>query len=143
MTNPSPGPAERAGRVVHLALLAGMLTVVGVLVVLRTELGGPEPATAPPLMVMRVVVLALVVGATLGLRILRATLPPLGRRDDRDAWWGRHGGKVIALWALPEGVGIAGGVLHFVTGDGLLLVLAVGWGVAMLLWHAPGRVAAE
>ncbi len=120
-----------------------MLTVVGVLVVLRTELGGPDPATAPARLVMRLVVLALVVGATLGLRVLRATLPPLTRRDEDDAWWRRHGGRVIALWALPEGIGIAGGVLYFVTGDGLLLVLAVGWAIAMLLWHAPGRVTGE
>lgn len=125
-------------------MLAGMVTVAGVLVALRAQAGVAVPAPAAPvLLVMRVVVLALVVGATLGLRILRDTLPPLARRDDRDAWWGRYGGRVMALWALPEGVGIAGAVLHFVTGDGLLLVLAVGWGLVMLLWYAPTRLAGE
>jgi hypothetical protein len=84
------------------------------------------------------VAIALLAGATVVLRLVRATLPPRG--SDLDAWWAVNVGKAVALWALMDEAAIMGAVAFLLSGDVLVLVLAVGWAVAMFMRHAPGRL---
>jgi hypothetical protein len=127
----------------HLALLVGTVLIGGVFAALRWETQGVTlDLSAMERTLLRVVVLVLIVGGTVGLRVVRAALPPAPREAERAAWWAANGGRMLTLWVFPEGVGVMGAVLYFVSGDRLILVLPFGWAIAMLLLYAPGRIQA-
>lgn len=134
----SAGRAQ-AARIVHLGLTAGTIVIAGGLAVLRQR-AGPTPLPDVAETVLRAIVLALVVGATLGIRLLRGALGAPPRAGDPDAWWAANQGRAVALWSLAEGVGVAGSALFFVGGDPFVLAVALAWALAMLLWYAPGRL---
>lgn len=133
-----PAPA-RTGRILFAATVVSALSVTGVLGALRANVAGTltSPPSLPPA-ILRGVAIALLAGATVVLRLVRATLPPGGR--DLDAWWKGNVGKAVAIWALMDGAAIMGAVAFLLSGDVLVLVLAVGWAVAMFMRHAPGRL---
>jgi hypothetical protein len=150
---PPTGPSvtlERAGpsraltaRVLHAALFAGTAVALVTLATLRST------ADAPPTMpgegaatLLRALVLTLAAGGTIGLRVVRQALPPAPRAGGTDDWWHANLGRAVALWAFPDGVGIAGAVAYFLTGDGLVFALAAGWALAMFVMYAPGRLTA-
>jgi hypothetical protein len=139
VTAPRPaGLTERNARVVHRALLAGTIVIGAGLVVLAGRI--PPPEAVPARGLLRAVVLALVLGGTIALRVLRAVLGTPHREAGREGWWAKRGVGAVALWAVAEGVGLTGAALYVVTRDPLLPPVALGWAVFMLLWYAPGRV---
>ena len=132
---------SRAGqaRVVHAAIMVSALTAALLLAGLRTI--GAVPIDAPPAVptgILRVGAFGLLAGATVILRLLRASLAPL--QADRDAWWAANLGRALAIWALADGAAIVGGVAFLLGGDGLVLALAIGWAVAMFVQYTPGRL---
>lgn len=130
---------SRQARVLHAAVMVSALTATLVLAALRTIGAGPIGAPPPvPPGIMRVAAIVLLAGATVVLRLLRATFPPL--QGDGDAWWPANLGRAVAIWALADGAAIAGGVAFLLVGDGLVLALAVAWAVAMFVRYTPGRL---
>jgi hypothetical protein len=125
--------------VLHAAIMVSALTIALLLAGMRT-IGAVPIGTPPPVPVgiMRVAAVALLAGATVILRLLRASLAP--RHADRDAWWANNLGRALAIWALADGAAIVGGVAFLLSGDGLVLALAVSWAVAMFLQYTPGRM---
>lgn len=135
-----PSPAFTA-RVVYGALFAGTLVATIVLVIARSHMDGDMPTLGRgALALLRTLVLAIAAGGTVGLRVLRNALPAAPRAGAEDAWWEANLGRAVALWAFPDGVGIAGAVAFFLAGDLLVLALAAGWALAMFVTYAPARL---
>jgi hypothetical protein len=136
------GPSRGlTARVVHGALFAGTVLALVVLATLRTATAVP-PLTLPEgaAMVVRALVLTLAAAGTIGLRVLRRTLPPAPAPHAVEDWWAANLGRAVALWAFPDGVGVAGAVVYYLTGDGLVFALAAGWALAMFVVYAPGKL---
>ena len=127
MSQPStPQFTERAARVIHSALFAG------VFVIFAAFLAATRLATVPedlPI-VLRYVGLAQLLAFSIIIIRLRALIPMFEERDDRDGWWAVNGQRVIMLWVLAEGTATVGGVIWFLTADSLMLVVL---GAALVL----------
>jgi hypothetical protein len=134
----SPAP-ERTARLVHGMLLLGTVVVGSVVIVVGSR-AFPVVSDALPRTLLRVVVLGLALFGTVALQIVRATVPAAPAQE-RAGWWATNAPRLVALWAVPEGVGIAGAVLAVIARDVVVATLVLGWAVVMLLVHAPGRVA--
>jgi hypothetical protein len=139
---PAPASATTA-RLLHAALFAGTAVAVVTLATLGST------AEIPPLALsdgaetlIRGLVLTLAAVGTVGLRIVRRAFPPPPPAGTADAWWRANLGRAVTLWAFPDGVGIAGAVAYFLSGDALTFALAVGWALAMFVMYAPGRLTA-
>jgi hypothetical protein len=131
--------AERTARLVHGLLLFGTV-VVGSFVIAVGGRAFPTVTEPLPRTLLRTVVIVIVLFGMVALRIVRATVVAPTASDERASWWAANAGLLVALWAIPEGIGIAGAVLAVVARDVVVAVLALGWAVVMLLMHAPGRV---
>jgi hypothetical protein len=135
-----PSPATTA-RVLHAALFAGTAVAVMTLATLRSTARIPPLALSESAVALiRALVLTLAAGGTVGLRIVRQRLPPAPGSGAADGWWRANLGRAVTLWAFPDGVGLAGAVAYFVSGDALTFALAVGWALAMFVVYAPGRL---
>jgi hypothetical protein len=129
----------RAARVLYAAIAFAAVAATGVLAALRAS--GVSPYTSPipiPGVVLRTVAIVLLAGATVALRIVRATLSPM--QGDANVWWVANLGRAMGIWALADGAAVAGGVAYLLSGDGLVLALAAGWAAAMFVRHTPGRL---
>lgn len=129
----------RAARVLYVAITFAAVAATGVLAALRATGVSPYALPIPlPDAVLRTAAIVLLAGATVVLRVVRATLSPA--RGDADAWWVANLGRTMGIWALADGAAVAGGVAYLVSGDGLVLALAAGWAAAMFVRHTPGRL---
>lgn len=133
--------AARTARILHAALFAGTVVALVALASLRTAAAAP-PVAVPEgaVTLIRALVLTLAAGGTLGLRVVRRTLPHPPAPRAADEWWTANLGRAVALWAFPDGVGVTGAVAYFLTGDALVFALAAGWALAMFVIYAPGRL---
>jgi hypothetical protein len=133
--------AGRTARILHAALFAGTVVALVVLASLRSAAAVP-PVSLPEgaVTLVRALVLVLAAGGTLGLRVVRRTLPDPPAPRAVDEWWTANLGRAVALWAFPDGVGVTGAVAYFLTGDGLVFALAAGWALAMFVVYAPARI---
>jgi hypothetical protein len=135
-------PATTA-RVLHAALFAGTAVAVVTLATLRSTAAIPPLAVSEgAVTLIRALVLTLAAVGTVGLRIMRQTLPPVPRAGAADGWWHANLGRAVTLWAFPDGVGIAGAVGYFLSADALTFALATGWALAMFVMYAPGKLTA-
>jgi len=126
---------------VHAALFTGTVVAASVLVWLRTSVETDVVRLGPGARLLaRTLVLTLAAGGTVGLRVLRAALPPWPGPDGPDGWWQANLGRTIALWAFPDGVSTSAAVAYFLFGDALVLALAAGWAITMFVAYAPGRL---
>lgn len=133
----TPAPA-RAARIVYGAVALSAATATLILVALRATGAVPVPTAAIPPIALRGATILLLAGATVALRVVRATFPPV--TGNRDAWWAANVGRAVAIWALADGAAIVGAVAYLLAGDTLVLALAAGWAVAMFVGYAPGRL---
>ncbi len=131
---------ERTARLIHGVLLFATL-LVGTVVMGVGARVLPSVSELLPRTLLRTVVIVMVLFGTVALRIVRGTLSAPPRPNERSSWWAANTGRLVALWAVPEGVGIAGVVLAVVARDVVVAVLTLGWAVLMLLTYAPWRVA--
>lgn len=137
---PGAGPGRTQARLVHAAVAAATVVVLAVFAILRRTAPAGVVIPGESSLPMRAIVLTLAAGGTIGLRLVRAALPPVPSGTDPNAWWRVNLGRAIALWALPDGIGVAGAVLYYLSGDALLLALAGGWAVTMFFVYSPGRL---
>jgi hypothetical protein len=125
---------QASARIVHMALIAGIVVLTAVLAVL------PMPAGVQPRLQQLLVYLAFgfgAIGCTASL-LLASRLP---REELRaaEAWWDAHFGEVLIIWVLLDGPAVFGAVAHFLSGSPLPLVVTA---VALLLFvlQAPQRL---
>lgn len=130
---------QRVARVVHLALIGGVVTTFLVLTVIR-DLSAPTSAVLP-LPFVRVGALVLAGAAVTAYRVLRGLLPPVRTGEDADGWWAGNGGRAIVLWAVADGLAMVGAVSWFLTGDFLTLTVAGGIGLLLMVLASPGKLA--
>ena len=120
-----------SARVIHGALVGSVLVLVVALVLVRQFVGLQGVGVDLPVTTLRIVVFALVLGTLIGRQVLRAGLPDVRSAADAGEWWRSHGARVLAIWALTDGLATVGAVFWFLTGD--IVVLAIGTGVGLFL----------
>lgn len=131
----------RTVRILHGALVAGVLTL-GVLFFAIVRVRGPGPAAAAPIgAALAAVGLGAVVLAAL---VLRRRVPE--RRPDQapDTYWAsaEARGAAIVLWAVAEGGALTSLVGYFLTGA-LAPAVAAGIAIVTLVAFRPGRLESE
>ena len=120
-----------SARVIHGALVGSVLVLVVVLVLVRQFVGLQGVGVDLPAAALRIAVFALVLATLIGRQVLRAGLPDVRSAADAGEWWRSHGARVLAIWALTDGLATVGAVFWFLTGD--IVVLAIGTGVGLFL----------
>lgn len=130
----TPG-SPRSARVLHRALLGGLLTICAVFVLIALGLHDAPLMAAGDTASMVGYVLAAcgVMPILLGLLILKPRVPMRSSGQDDAAFWHVALGPVISVWAVVEGAGIIGAVGALLTGSlapGLAVAIALGCLVA-------------
>src|SRR2546422_380016 len=133
------GSAPRVVRILHIALIVGLVLSGATLYLVRRVLQRPSVEDAPVLTLVlaavAIVLLVLAVGA------LRPRVPERRPRQDPNAYWSEAGtrGAAIVLWAAIEGAGLVAAVGYFLTGG---TAPAVGFALALatLILFPPGRL---
>ena len=129
-----PPTRQAAARIVHMALIAGIVVLTVVLAVL------PMPAAVQPRLQVLLVYLAFGFGAVgCAASLLLASRLPREELRAAEAWWDAHFGEVMIIWVLLDGPAVFGAVAHFLSGSPLPLVVTA---VALLLFvlQAPQRL---
>jgi hypothetical protein len=150
-------------RIIHAALLAGAVAVLGIAMGLRAQ-GPAKPAVRVLSPVGAVYAAIALGGAWIASRVMGrrwakqvagGTWPQLSTRGDEELysakpdaevtpdgeivrWWHLYQTRLIVCCAMVEGAAFLQGVAYFVGGSVYSLVL--GWGLAaVLLWQFPSR----
>ncbi|MGH7516202.1 MAG: hypothetical protein ACREOC_01850 [Gemmatimonadales bacterium] len=128
--------AAASARIIHLALLSGVVLASGGLLAVRAT-GRTGLAPAPPALLPALIVVALTtVTAAL---FLKARIPARGSGTSDDAWWAANLRRAIPVWALLESAALAGAVFYFIgVGQAGLIVAAAA--LALLVANGPGRL---
>ncbi len=126
-------------RIVHLALVMGVLLFLGVAVLLRSSMPASAPNITQLLQLVAFVVGAAAVGVAL---VFRGKIPPRQPAESIDAWWQANLSRAILLWALTEGPSLFGVVAFLLTGSYAPLVVT-GVGLILLATMAPARLAGD
>ena len=128
----------RTAPVLHLALVASSLIVVGVFWFLR---GGVPiallPASRRLLSYVGYGAVVLVAGVA---TILGNRLANMARGTDVTTWWAENGKTILALWLIGESACVLGAVLWFLTDNQLVLLSLSGAGLLILAVHRPSKV---
>lgn len=141
MNQPATQPiTERAARIIHTALVAGVVVILAALYALRGTVTVEGDTT-----IVRYISLALLILIGVVVYQLRVRIPAIGVDEDRDAWWAANAQRVIVLWVVVEGIATLGGVIWFLTREYALIVACV---VGLMLlgefrpsrWPTPARV---
>ena len=139
MTPGIPLSTVRVVRILHAAMLGGLVAAGGTLVLVRRLV--PLPALGES----RILAPALTTAAGLLLTIawlaLRSRIPARRSEQSADAYWGVPStrGSAIVLWGVVEGAGMIAAVGFFLTGGGATAAaFAIALGTLLLL--GPGRL---
>ncbi len=127
---------DTIARLVHGAMIAGVVAVTGALVLLRPS-GFIDPATAR--LVLYVAFGFAAVACTVALLIsARLAAAPAG---DPEFWWATHLPRALVAWALLDAAALFAAVAHFLTSSAFPFVIT---GVALVLFllASPGRLRA-
>jgi hypothetical protein len=140
---PPAAPVSPAisARIIHAALLVGVMLFVGIAWYIGSS--GSMPAAALP--GRRVLYLGLfVVSAVLfGAAMYSASrLTPPARGVSQDEWWRGNLGRAIGIWALVEAPALLGTVAYLLTHDFRTLV-APFTGLLLFVNYRPSRLAEE
>lgn len=127
-------PTAATARIIHGALVLGVLVATGVLVAVRAAAARTE---APPALLPVLVVLATTI-VTLAL-VLKARLPARATGMTEDAWWTANLGRAVPVWALLESAGMVGAVFYFI-GVGRVGLIVAAAALALLVANGPGRL---
>ena len=131
--------APRVVRILHTALLGGLILSAAMLYLVRRVLQPPSVADPRVLtLVLAVVPVALLV---LAVGALRPKVPDRRLEQDSEAYWSEAGsrGSAIVLWAAIEGAGLVGAVGYFLTG-GTARAVAFALALAALVLFRPARL---
>lgn len=130
--------ARRVVRILHTALLSGLLLCGAILYLVR-RLQPPSVGGLPIVnLVFALVSVALLV---IALGAVRPKVPDRRSEQDSAAYWSDAGslGIALVLWSMIEGAGLVGAVGHFLTG-GIAPAVAFALALATLAMLGPGRL---
>lgn len=133
-----PRSPQRVARIVHGAIVAGLILVFAVLSFLLGALEtGLDSGTARILVVAGYVVL---VGDFVVAKFLRDRIQAGPPGADPDDWWRERLGLAITLWAVLEAAGLIPIMLGFVAGDRILQAVAIAVSVVFLYLTRPSAL---
>jgi hypothetical protein len=100
-------------RIIHGAIVFGLLAIFVVVLWLRSRTEGAAAAADVP--VLRPVGYALLVAGILLTRVVRSRIRPQ-RGSQLAQWWTANLPLAVILWALAEGAGLGGVILGWLAG---------------------------
>jgi len=136
-----PARTVTTARVIHGAVIAGIVIIFVVFLYLRTR-GAPE-MTTDTARVLRILGYVMLVGPVLGSGLARGRIPPRRRGEDLAEWWAANLSGAMVVWALAEAGGLGAMVLGWLTGDTNLLALGAAVALALLFVSRPSRLQSE
>ena len=139
MTSGATPQTAQTARVLHAALLGGLLAISAVFLVLAFG------AHAAPLIVARTTTVTIgyllagcaMISIVTGVGVLKPRVPPRTSGQDDAAFWLVALGPVMSVWAIVEGAGIMAAVGALLTGllaPAIVVVIALG----CLVMFRPG-----
>jgi hypothetical protein len=133
---PQLANAPRVVRILHTALLGGLILSGAMLYLVRRVLQAPSVGEAHVLTLVLAVVPAVLLVIAVG--TLRPRVPDRRPEQDSDAYWSDAGtrGSAIVLWVAIEGAGLVGAVGYFLTG-GTAPAVAFALALAALVLFRP------
>lgn len=128
----------RAIRVLHLALVAGLVLAAGVFVVLIQVIRFPAYASPTVGVILAAVSIMLLV---LAAAFLRRRIPERRGDEQPDSYWESPElrGAAIVLWAVTEGAALLGLIGYLLTGAPVPAV-AAGIAIATLILFRPSHL---
>jgi hypothetical protein len=129
---------ERSAGVVHKLLVVAVVMMVLVIAALRPAFGFESAGQLTT--VFRVAAVGVLLVSVFAMRVVRSGMAPVGRSDDRDAWWRANFPRAIVVWALAEGSALAGTVFWVVTGDFVILAVVTGVSLALMVLSRPAAL---
>lgn len=108
MNQPATRPVtERVARIIHTALVVGVLVILAALYALRGAV--TVAVEGDTWTIVRYVSLTALILIGVVVYHLRVRIPAIGVDEDRDAWWAANAQRVIVLWVVAEGTATLGG----------------------------------
>jgi hypothetical protein len=141
MPGTDPAKPVVTARVIHGAVMAGIVIIFAVFLYLRTQ-GAPEMA-ADTGRVLRILGYAMLVIPVFGSGVARGRIPPRRRGEDLAEWWAANLNGAVVVWVLAEGGGLGAMALGWLTGDTNLLALGAAVALAVLFVNRPSRFQGE
>ncbi len=136
--NPNTPGAAQTVRIIHAAMVAGVVLAGGTFVfMVRTRGHAPEEAATLGIVMPVVAVGLLLVAAS----VLRRRVPERSARQSADGYWAvvETRGAALVLWAVTEGAALVSLVGYFLSGA--LAAAAVGAAaLATLVLYRPSRL---
>lgn len=135
----NPPSTVRVVRILHAAMLGGLVATGGTLVLVR------RLVPLPPIGNSRTLAPVLTTAAGLLLTVawlaLRSRIPSRRSEQSAEAYWGVPStrGGVMVLWAAVEGAGVVAAVGFFLTGAGATAA-AFALALVTLVLLGPGRL---
>ncbi len=138
---PAQQVTQRAAKMMHAALFAGVLVIFAILAAMR-QMADPS-VTAGLAHILRYAGLAQLIVIGIVIFRIRSRIPAFGGGDDIDGWWAVSGRAVVLTWVLSEGTATLAGVIWFLTADPAMLVVVAAALVLLFrlrpgVWTAPG-----
>lgn len=127
---------QRQARLIHLALMAGIVLFTVVTALLGPPARPAGAAMSP--MLLRVATFAGAAAAFVAAFILRTRITG-GAPADPERFWQGNFTRAIVVWALLEAPCLLGTVVYYVTGDPLTLAITA-TGLLLFVVMAPGRL---
>lgn len=136
-----PANAGKTARVIHAAIMGGLVLLFAVFMYLGAPSGsgsGAEMAGA-----FRIAGYGLLVAGVVVSGLLRGRVVPRRREEDSGAWWTANLGRAVPAWALAEGGGLCAIVMGWLIGDTTLMALGAAVSLALLFVSRPSRLESE
>lgn len=127
-----------AMRVVHAAIMGGVVIVYAALAFLGGTVTAPDETVRH---VLRITGYASIAIAYVAGKALRDRIAATDHTQPADRWWSAHRGKAVALWAVLEGGGMVPIVIGFLTADRLLAGLGAAASLVLLFVTRPSVLA--
>lgn len=137
---PTPQVTQRAAKMMHAALFAGVVVIFAFLSAMRLV---ADPSVTTGLAhILRYAGLAQLIVIGIVIFRIRNRIPAFGSGDDIDGWWAMSGRAVVLTWVLSEATATLAGVIWFLTADPAMLVVIVAALVLLYrlrpgVWTAP------
>jgi hypothetical protein len=130
--------AARAVRIMHAALVAGVVLAAGVVAFLI------QSKRIPPLLpggVATIVAALSLVQLVVAAGFLRRRIPERGIGEESQSYWAapEHRGAAIVLWAVTEGAALLGLIGYFLTGA-LAPAVVAGIAIVTLAFFQPSHL---
>ncbi|NIR46364.1 MAG: hypothetical protein GWN99_18135 [Gemmatimonadetes bacterium] len=141
MTDQRPALGHRpqaTARIVHAAIMVGVLVVFGVFLFLRARMDPLAAGLATP--ILKWVGLGILAIAALVSYTIRARIPGPTANISREQWWADHFGTALVSWAVAEGGGLAAIILGWLAENSTVMAAGAAVALALLFVTRPGAL---